>query len=208
MKLYQSVGPNPAVVKMFIAEKGIDVPRETFDVRGGENREGAYLKINPRGQSPALVTDSGQLITEITAICEYLEELHPSPALIGTTPEERGETRMWTRRIDLGICEPLANGFRYSEGLKMFEPRMRVLPEAADGLKACAQDILGWLDGQMAGKTWLCGDRFTLADILLFCFLDFGGNVGQKINPDHSNIAADYARCKERPSSSASASHR
>ena len=204
MKLYQSIGPNPSVVKMFIAEKGIDVPREEVDIRGGENREADFLKINPRGQSPALVTDGGQLITEITAICEYLEEMHPSPALIGTTPEERGETRMWTRRIDLGFCEPMANGFRYSEGIKMFEPRMRVLPEAADGLKACAQDILGWLDGQMVGKTWICGDRFTLADILLFGFLNFGSNVGQKINPDLSNIATHYARCKERPSAAMS----
>ncbi|MEM8972494.1 MAG: glutathione S-transferase family protein [Pseudomonadota bacterium] len=203
MKLYQSIGPNPFVVKMFIAEKGIDVPREEVDIRGGKNRESDYLSINPRGQSPALVTDGGTLITEITAICEYLEELHPTPALIGATAEERGETRMWTRRVDLGICEPLANGFRYGEGIEMFKPRMRVLPEASDGLKACAQDILGWLDGQMDGKTWICGDRFTLADILLFGFLDFGGNVGQKINQDHKNIAAHYARCKERPSATA-----
>ncbi|MEM9359022.1 MAG: glutathione S-transferase family protein [Pseudomonadota bacterium] len=203
MKLYQSIGPNPFVVKMFIAEKGIDVPREEVDIRGGKNRESDYLAINPRGQSPALVTDGGQLITEITAICEYIEEIHPTPALIGTTAEERGETRMWTRRVDLGICEPLANGFRYGEGIEMFKPRMRVLPEASDGLKACAQDILGWLDGQMDGKTWICGDRFTLADILLFGFLDFGGNVGQKISPEHKNVAAHYARCKERPSATA-----
>ena len=85
----------------------------------------------------------------------------------------------------------------------MFEPRMRVLPEAADGLKACAQDSLAWLDGQLVGKTWMCGDRFTLADILLFSFLNFAGNVGQKINPDHSNVAAHFERCKERPSASA-----
>ena len=142
MKLYQSIGPNPHVVRMFIAEKGIDIRMETVDVLGGENRKENYLKINPRGQSPALVTDSGQLISEITAICEYLEELHPAPPLVGTTPEERAEVRMWTRRIDLGICEPMANGFRYSDGIEMFRPRMRVIPEAADGLKACAQDIL------------------------------------------------------------------
>ena len=202
MKLYQSVGPNPFVVKMFIAEKGIDIPREEVDIRGGVNREADFLKINPRGQSPALVTDNGQLISEITAICEYLEEMHPTPPLIGTTPEERGETRMWTRRIDLGVCEPMANGFRYSEGIKMFEPRMRVIPQAADDLKSCAQDILGWLDKEMAGKTWVCGDRFTLADILLFGFLEFFSNINQPINPELKNIAAHHARTKERPSAS------
>ncbi len=203
MKLYQSVGPNPHVVRMFIAEKGIDVPMETVDVLGGENREANYLKVNPRGQSPALITDSGQLISEITAICEYLEESQPEPHLIGSTPEERGEVRMWTRRIDLGICEPMANGFRYSDGIEMFKPRMRVIPEAADGLKACAQDILKWLDGQMDGKTWVCGERFTLADIMLFCFLDFGANVGQVLDRSNSNIAAIYERAKARPSASA-----
>jgi glutathione S-transferase len=188
---------------MFIAEKGIDIPTETVDVLGGENRKENYLKINPRGQSPALVTDSGQLISEITAICEYLEELHPAPPLVGTTPEERGEVRMWTRRIDLGICEPMANGFRYSDGVEMFRPRMRVIPEAADGLKACAQDILKWLDGQMAGKAWICGERFTLADIMLFCFLDFGENVGQKIDRNNINIASFYERARARSSASA-----
>lgn len=203
MKLYQSVGPNPLVVKLFIAEKGIDIPREEVDIRAGANREEDFLKINPRGQSPALVTTDGQLISEITTICEYLEELHPSPALIGTTPAERAETRMWVRRIDLGICEPMANGFRYGEGIKMFEPRMRVIPQASDDLKACAQDILGWLDGEMAGKTWVCGERFTLADILLFGFLDFFSQVGQPINPELKNIVAHHARAKARPSAGA-----
>ncbi|MFT5508485.1 MAG: glutathione S-transferase [Hyphomicrobiaceae bacterium] len=202
MKLYQSVGPNPLVVKMFIAEKGIDVPREEVDIRAGVNREADFLKINPRGQSPALVTDGGQLISEITTICEYLEELHPSPALIGTTPEERAETRMWVRRIDLGICEPMANGFRYGEGIKMFEPRMRVIPQASDDLKACAQDVLGWLDGEMAGKTWVCGERFTLADILLFTFLEFFSKVGQPISTELKNIVTHHARAKARPSAS------
>jgi glutathione S-transferase len=188
---------------MFIAEKGMNVPREEVDIRAGANREADFLKINPRGQSPALLTDDGQLISEVTAICEYLEEVHPSPPLIGTTPEERGETRMWTRRIDLGICEPMANGFRYGEGIKMFEPRMRVIPHASDDLKACAQDIIKWLDGQMEGKTWVCGDRFTLADIMLFVWLDFFSGVNQEINPENKNIVAFHARAKARPSASA-----
>ena len=203
MKLYQSIGPNPHVVRMFIAEKGIQVPSETLDIRAGVNRQADFLKINPKGQSPALITDAGNLITEITAICEYLEELHPKPSLIGTNAEERGETRMWTRRVDLSICEPMGNGFRSGEGIKMFESRMRVLPEASAGLKAVAQDGLEWLDGQMAGKTWICGDRFTLADVLLFGFVSFGGVISQPLNPDHKNLAAWFERTKTRPSAEA-----
>lgn len=205
MKLFNSIGPNPRVVKMFMAEKGIDIPLEEIDLMGGANRQEDYLKINPAGQLPALQLDNGNIISEITTICEYLEEKNPSPVLVGSTAEERAETRMWVRRIDLGICEPLANGFRFSEGLPLFQSRMRCLPEAADGLKACAQDKIEWLNGQLEGKEWIAGDRFSLADILLFGFLDFGASVGQAINPDHKNVVAWFDRVKARPSAAATA---
>ncbi len=134
MKLYNSGGPNPKVVRMFMAEKGIDLPKIEVDLRGGENRQPAFLARNPAGQSPALELDDGSVLAEITAICEYLDEKYRNtPSLIGDTPEQRAETRMWVRRVDLNVCEPMANGFRYSEGLKMFQSRMRCLPEAAAG---------------------------------------------------------------------------
>ena len=205
MKLYNSIGPNPRVVKMFMAEKGIEIPLAEVDIMGGENRQADYLKVNPAGQLPALELDSGEVLAEITAICEYLDEKFPDNSLVGTTPEERAETRMWTRRVDLNVCEPLAGGFRYAEGLPMFKDRMRCLPEAADGLKAIAQDKLQWLDGLMQGKQFLAGDRMTLADILLFAFLDFGVQVGQPIDTANKNIAAWFERMQARPSAAASA---
>ena len=205
MKLYNSIGPNPHVVNMFIAEKGLDIPKVQIDLLGGENRRADYGKINPSQTMPALELDDGTVLSEITVLCEYLEELHPSPSLIGQTAQERGETRMWVRRIDLNICEPLTNGFRFSEGLGLFENRLHCIPQAAADLKATAQKNLTWLDGLMAGKTWIAGDRFTLADILLYCFLAFGEGVGQPLNPDNKNIAAWYARAKARPSAAASA---
>ena len=100
MKLFDSIGPNPRVVKMFMAEKGIDLPRHKIDLLSGENRQAAYTQVNPHGTTPALEADEGEIIAEITAICEYLEELHPGPALIGETPMQRALTRMWTRRIN------------------------------------------------------------------------------------------------------------
>jgi glutathione S-transferase len=203
MKLINSVGPNPHVVRMFIAEKGLNIPVENIDLMKGENRQEAHLKRNPHGQSPALELDNGKCLSEITVICEYLEDKNPKPALIGSNPEEKGETRMWTRRIDLNICEPLANGFRFSEGLQLFKDRIVTVPEAAPGLKKIAQDRLKWLDGQMAGKEFICGNRFTLADILLYCFLDFGGQVGQPLNPEFKNLANWFARVKDRPSAKA-----
>src|SRR3546814_3398946 len=107
-----------------MAEKGISIPEVVVDLRGGENRRAPYnVEVNPAGQTPALELDDGSILTEITAICEYLEERFPAPILIGETPEERTVTRMWTRRVDLKICEPLTYGFRFAEGLTMFESR-------------------------------------------------------------------------------------
>lgn len=205
MKFYNSIGPNPRVVKMFMAEKGLAPAREEIDLMAGENRQAPYLAKNPAGQMPALELDDGFVLSEVTVICEYLDELHPVPALIGATPKERAETRMWTRRIDLNIVEPMANGFRFSQGLPLFKSRIRCLPQAADDLKVIAQEKLTWLDGLIADRTWITGERFTLADILLFCFLDFGAGVGQPLNAENKNISAWFERVKARPSVSASA---
>jgi len=203
MKFYNSLGPNPRVVRMFMAEKGIKIPFEEIDIMKGDNRREPYLSKNSTGQMPALELDSGHCVTEITAICEYLEDIHPNPPMIGDTPEKKAECRKWVRRIDLNICEPLAYGFRFSEGLPLFKDRILTVPEAADGLKRTAQDKLKWLNGEMAGKEFVCGKRFTLADILLYCFLDFGGQVGQPINPDFANIVGWFRRVGERPSAKA-----
>ncbi|HJQ55613.1 MAG TPA: glutathione S-transferase family protein, partial [Vineibacter sp.] len=126
-----------------------------------------------------------------------------TPSLIGDTPQQRAETHMWTRRVDLNICEPMANGFRFAEGLKMFQNRIRCMPEAAANLKATAQDKLGWLDKLMEGKQFIAGNRLTMADILLFVFVDFFAGIGQPINPEHKNITAWHARMKARPSAAA-----
>ena len=203
MKFYNSIGPNPRVVRMFMAEKGLSIPSEDVDLMKGDNRREPYLKKNSAGQMPALELDNGHCVTEITAICEYLEDTNPNPPLIGANPEEKAETRKWTRRVDLNICEPMANGFRFSQGLPLFKDRIVTVPEAADGLKRIAQDRLKWLDGEMAGKEWICGKRFTLADVLLFCFLDFGNQVGQPLDDANANIAAWFQRVKARPSAKA-----
>lgn len=203
MKLYDSLGPNPRVVRMFMAEKDLQIPTVKVDLRAGENRQSEHLKRNPHGQVPALELDNGSYLSEITAICEYLEDTNPTPALIGMTAEDKAECRMWTRRVDLNICEPLANGFRFSEGLPIFKDRIVTAPEAAPGLKKIAADRLSWLNGQMADRQYLCGTRFTLADILLYCWVDFGAKVGQPLDPANSNVAKWFAGVAARPSTKA-----
>lgn len=200
MKLYNSIGPNPHVVRIFMAERGIELPMEEVDLRAGANRAQPYLSTNPAGQMPALELDDGSIVTEILPICEYLDETHPGDSLIGSSPEERAQTRRWTRWTDLNIVEPLTNGFRFGEGLALFESRIRCIPEASDGLKACAQDKLAFLDAQLAGRDYVAGNRFTLADILLHAFLAFGESVGQPLNPELKNIAAWYERVGKRES--------
>lgn len=205
MKLYTGLGPNPRVVRLFLAEKGVELPMTTVDIMKAENRGPEHVARNPAGQLPTLELDNGVMIAEILPICEYLEEKYPQPALIGTTPEERAVTRMWTRRIDLNICEPMANGFRFAEGLPLFKDRLRTMPQAADDLKTLAQEKIAWIDGLMAGRDYVAGSKVSLADLLLFAFLDFGGQVGQPVKDSNRNISAWFARMKARPSAAASA---
>ena len=203
MKLFNSMGPNPHVVRMFAAEKGLNLELEDVDLMAGANREGPYLEINPAGQLPCLQADDGSIIAEITAICEYLDEVGDGPSLIGETAEQRAATRMWTRRVDLNICEPLANGFRYSEGLPIFKERMITIPEAAEGLKQIAREKLAWLDGLMAGREYIAGDSMTLADVLLYCMLAFGNQVGQPFDESLPNIKPWFDRMAARASANA-----
>lgn len=204
MKLYNSVGPNPHVVRMFAAEKNVSLELEEVDLMGGDNRQDDYLEKNPSGQLPCLELDDGTRIAEITAICEYLDEVGGGPSLLGETPEQRAVTRMWTRRVDLNICEPLANGFRYSEGLPLFKERMITIPEAAEGLKRIAREKLAWLDELMGdGREYIAGGSVSLADVLLYCMLSFGNNVGQPFDENLSNIGPWFERMAARDSANA-----
>ncbi|MGL5838017.1 MAG: glutathione S-transferase family protein [Sphingorhabdus sp.] len=205
MKLYQSVGPNPRVATMFIAEKGVTIERVMLDIMAGENRQGDYLTKNPRGGSPCLELDDGSFLDESVAICEYLEEKYPSPPLIGLNAEDRAHTRAALRWVDQQVVVPMTNGFRSAEGLPMFQPRMLCIPEASDANKAYARDGLTKADARLAGQDYLCGKRFTLADILLFCFVEFGTQVGQPIPDGCNNIKAWQARVAARPSAVISA---
>jgi len=211
MQLYHSLRPHPRVgagreVRMFLHEKGIDVAKVDVDMLSSENRSAGFLAKNPSGQLPALELDDGRVIGESVAICELLEEHCPCPALIGSTPEERALTRMWLRRIEFGITENIVNGWRFAEGQAFWATRGRTVPEAAAGLKAIARDKLAWLDGLMEGKTFVVGERFTLADIVLFVGLDFAEVVGQPLDPQLTRLAAWRTTVGERASAIASLS--
>ena len=203
VKLFDSIGPNPHVVRMVLAEKSIELPKHRLNIVDRENRKPPYITVNPMGQVPALELDTGQVLTEITAIAEYIDELHPNPPLIGSTAFERAETRMWVRRLDLNIIEPMLGGYRYGEGLDFFKDRVVLIPEASAGLKSIARHWLGWLNQTMAGRPYVVGDRFTLADIMLYCFTRFGGKVGQPFDPAWSTLQEWFLRIGQRASAKA-----
>jgi len=205
MKFYNSVGPNPRLVRHFLAEKGLELEMNQVDIMAGENRQEPYLSKNYTGTLPCVELDDGRFVSETIVICEYIEDCHPTPALIGSTPQEKAETRMWTRRTGLHITDPMTNAFRYAEGLSMFKDRVHTIPQAADDLKEIAQEGLAALDAQIAGRDYIVGDRFTLADINLFGILEFGAQVGQSLDPELKNMAAWYDRVAARPAVAASA---
>jgi len=191
-------------MRMYVAEKGITIPTKTIDLLKGENRQPPYTERNPGGQLPALELDNGKCIGETVAIWEYLEEKHPTPALIGATAEDRAEARQWQRRVELNITENLYNGFRFCEGLDLFKNRVPCEPEAGPGLKRIAQARLKWLDDQIAGRDFIVPNRFTISDIILYCALDFAAGVGQTINPSLANVNAWFKRVNSRPSATSS----
>lgn len=196
--LYDSFGMNPRTLRFFLLEKGLELATHEMDILGAENRRPAYLDVNPAGQMPALQLSHGTVISETPAICEYIEELVPSPSLIGRTPEERAVTRMWWRRVELNICVPMVQAFYYSEALDLFKSRFRCLPEAAPGLKEKARDGMRWVDGLLEGP-WLAGDRFTAADICLYCYIDQLCEVGQPIPDECARLKTWFERVGDRP---------
>jgi glutathione S-transferase len=205
MNLYTSIGPNPRFVRLFMAEKSIDLPQVQVDIIAGENRLPPFLAINPAGTTPVLVLDNGVLISETVAICEYLEEMFPASPLIGSTPQERAIARMWTRHVELQVVQPMTAGFRGAEGYGLFKDRVRCLPQAAADLKTSAREGLAWIESQLGARPFLAGDRLTMADLLLFAFVEFGAQVGQGLVPALASLNAWRTRMASRASAMATA---
>lgn len=204
MKIYDSIGPNPKMVRMFAAEKGFTFSEtETVDIMAGANRQAPYTDKNPAGQMPSVELDDGSIVCETIAICELIDETKTDPPLIGTTAAERAETRMWVRRVEWKIIQPLTDGFRNAEGRQLFESRFRTDESVAPFFKAVARDGLAWLDEQLAGRTTIVPGRFTLADVALYAIVEFGVGVGQPLDPAHKNVAGWFEATQARASSQA-----
>ncbi len=202
MKLYEFPGaPNPKKVRVYLAEKGIEVPSAVVDIVTGENRKPEFLKKNPMGGLPVLELDDGTCLPESLAIIEYFEELHPSPPMIGTTPLQRARVRALERLCELSILGRIAVVFQNTHPL--FAGRVKQSAEAADSARSALATNLKVLDEKIGGNPFVAGDTPTIADCTLLAALQFAEFAQIAIDPDLKNLHRWYESFKRRPSAAA-----
>jgi len=202
MKLYDSaVAPNPRRVRIFLAEKGLEVPTVQVDIVKAENRQPTFLAMNPLGGVPVLELDDGTIIAESTAICRYFEETKPEPPLMGADGRDRAIVEMWLRRIEFEVAFPIMQTFRNTHDF--FKGRIPQVPEWGVVCKKRAIQQLAWLDAEMADRPFVAGDRYTIADITLLIGVDFGRVSDIRIDPEHKNLTRWYGEVSARPSAKA-----
>ncbi len=202
MKLYEYTGaPNPRRVRIFLAEKGIKVPFEQVDIAAGKNRAPEFLKINPMGGLPVLELDDGTIIPESVAICRYFEEHHPEPRLMGTDARDKAWVEMWNRRMEFELLANGAAAFRNTSAF--FKGRIPQVPEYGELCKQAAIKRLEWLDGELANRPYVAGERFTIADITAMVGIDFGRLCDIRILPNQKNLARWHESVSSRPSAKA-----
>ena len=202
MKLYDSVlAPNPRRVRIFLAEKGITVPTEQVDIGKAVNRQPEFLGKNPMGGLPVLELDDGSFLAESVAICVYFEQMHPEPPLLGVDARDKAFVEMWQRRMELDLLANSAGSFRNTH--PFFKGRIPQVPEYGAICKAAAARELAWLDGELANRRFIAGDRFTIADITALVGIDFGRVTEIRVLPEQKNLSRWYQEVSTRPSAKA-----
>ncbi len=202
MKLYDSaMAPNPRRVRIFLAEKGIEVPKVQVDIAKAENRKPPFLEKNPMGGLPVLELDDGTCIAESVAICRYFEETQPQPPLLGTDARDRALVEMWQRRMELEVALPIMQCFRNTHAF--FQGRIPQVPEYGEVCRSSAEKRLAWLDGELATRPFVAGERFTIADITALVGIDFGRVVGIRIQPEQKHLQRWHEAVSNRPSAKA-----
>lgn len=203
MKLYDGgKAPNPRRVRIFLAEKGIDVPLVSVDMGAMEHKGETVAGRNPLQRLPVLELDDGTILTETVAICRYFEELHPTPALFGTGAFGRALVEMWQRRIELHLFMPVAQAFRHIHpAMKDWE--VPQIPEWGEANKPKALEFLALLDRELAGREFAAGDTFSIADITGLIAIDFMKPARIAVPDDLTHVRRWHAALKARPSADA-----
>ncbi|NDH44417.1 MAG: glutathione S-transferase family protein, partial [Betaproteobacteria bacterium] len=171
------------------------------DAAGGANAMPDFLRLNPLGKLPVLELDDGSAIAESLAICRYLEAIHPQPPLMGKTPQASAHIEMWTLRMDHELSQPIALAFVHSSDF--YRGRLEQVPEVALWARARALQTMTWLDGELAGRSHIAGEDYSLADIVAQCAFVLGKAVSLRIPAAQANLMRWFAEVSARPTARA-----
>lgn len=202
MKIYEDrSAPNPRRVRIFLAEKNIDIPYEQVDLANQQQLTDQFRAINPLSELPVLELDDGSYLAETMAICRYLESLHPTPALFGQSPREQAEIEMWNRRMELHLLINVAHCFQHSHAF--FAGTKPQSSDYAEIARQRAMTSLDRIDGWLTDRRFIAGDEFSVADITALCAVDFARVVKIRIPESSEHLRQWHLRVSERPSSRA-----
>jgi glutathione S-transferase len=193
--------PNPRRVRMFLAEKGIELAETRVDLMQREHKSPEHRARNSLGQVPTLELDDGACISETVAICRYFEETHPEPPLFGTTPLGKAQVDMWVRRIEFTVMSAVGNFWRHAH------PRTAALltqyKDFGESNRETYKGAQKWLDRELDGRPFVAGDAYSMADICLLSTVDFADWIGLPLEPEFANLQAWRERASARPSAQA-----
>ena len=203
MKLYDGGrAPNPRRLRIFLAEKGIEIPTEQVDLGAMAHKSAAFTAVNPLPRVPALVLDDGTILTESIAICRYFELLHPEPPLFGRVPKEVAIIEMWQRRMELHLLSPVAHVFRNSHPA-MAQMEVPQVPAWAEANKPRVAEFVTLLDKELADRPFVAGDRYSVADITGLVSIDFMKPAKLSMPDGLDNVKRWHAAVSSRPSAKA-----
>ena len=202
MKLYDlKAGLNPRRVRIFLAEKGVPIEKVDIDLMSGENRDESFLAKNPMGTLPVLELDDGAYLSESIAICRYFEELHPEPPLFGSSLLERAHIEMWNRRMELEIQLPIQDVFHNLS--PVWATRRQQVAEYGRMRHAQLFERMAWLNRELAGRAYIAGERYTVADITAQCAFVLGAAASVHIPGDMIHLRRWFDVVVRRPSARA-----
>jgi glutathione S-transferase len=196
-----TAGMHPRRVRIFLAEKGLSLERREVDAGRGANATPEFLRLNPLGKLPVLELDDGSTIAESLAICRYLEVLHPQPPLMGRNPREAAHIEMWTLRMDHELSRPTVETFVHSS--EFYRGRVEQVAEVAAWSRGRALQTMTWLDRELAGRSHIAGEDYTIADIVAQCACLLGKFTGLRIPPEMAHLTRWFAAVSARPTARA-----
>jgi glutathione S-transferase len=200
MKLYDNKhAPNPRRVRIFLAEKGIEIPTVQIDIMEKQCQTPEFTAKNAMQRLPVLEFEDGTCLSESIAICRYFEMLHPEPPLMGRGARGMAEVEMWNRRMELVLFWPVTVAVRHTNAA-MAALQIPQVPEWGKSNRNILEKTLAWLDGELAGRPFIAGQDFTIADITAICAAGFMRVIGRKIGDDTPNLLCWHEAMAARPS--------